>query len=134
MDNARYNNYGFESGGRGSNPAAAVNTTLAGTANLYHPQNGTRYGLGLPPRGNSGVDGKMNGLHGPKHKRGDMDRECMLTHLFPKTRTNIFIQSTDLQARVSKIFRERSLPYAKISTDVDTCKKNLKKVSQNIVI
>jgi hypothetical protein len=24
----------------------------------------------------------MNGLHGPKHKRGDMDRECMLTIRF----------------------------------------------------
>jgi hypothetical protein len=21
-------------------------------------------------------DGKMNGLHGPKHRRGDFDREC----------------------------------------------------------
>jgi hypothetical protein len=21
-------------------------------------------------------DGKMNGLHGPKHRRGDVDREC----------------------------------------------------------
>ena len=27
----------------------------------------------------NGVDGKMNGLHGPKHKRGDIDRECKLT-------------------------------------------------------
>ena len=85
-DNTRYNNYGFESGSRGNptNPvAAAVNTNLAGPAGLYHPQNGPRYGLGLPPRG-SGVDGKMNGLHGPKHKRGDMDRECMLTIRFPQ--------------------------------------------------
>ncbi|KAJ7367216.1 hypothetical protein DFH08DRAFT_1005493 [Mycena albidolilacea] len=30
----------------------------------------------LPARTNSGAsDGKMNGLHGPKHKRGDMDRQ-----------------------------------------------------------
>lgn len=26
-------------------------------------------------------DGKMNGLHGPKHKRGDMDRECKFYHI-----------------------------------------------------
>ena len=60
-----------------------MNTNLAGPAGFYHPQNGPRYGLGLPPRANSGVDGKMNGLHGPKHKRGDMDRECRLTICFP---------------------------------------------------
>lgn len=83
MDNTRYNNYGFESGGRSnsSNPVTVVNSNLAGT--LYHPQNGPRYGLGIPPRGNAGVDGKMNGLHGPKHKRGDMDRECMLAICSP---------------------------------------------------
>jgi hypothetical protein len=86
VDNTRYNNYGFESDGRSnsnpSNPVAVVNTNLAAPASLYHSQNGPRYGLGLPARGNSGVDGKMNGLHGPKHKRGDMDRECMLTICF----------------------------------------------------
>ena len=92
VDNTRYNNYGFESGSRGNpgNPVAVVNTNLAGPAGFYHPQNGPRYGLGLPPRANSGVDGKMNGLHGPKHKRGDMDRECRLTICFPQTSTNIF--------------------------------------------
>ena len=85
MDNTRYNNYGFESGGRAnpSNPVTVVNTNLPGTAGLY-PQNGPRYGLGLQPRGNSSVDNKMNGLHGPKHKRGDMDRECMITNRFSK--------------------------------------------------
>ena len=32
------------------------------------------HGLGLPPRANanSGVDGKMNGLHGPKRKGSDI--------------------------------------------------------------
>lgn len=45
-----------------------------GSTALYH-HNGSRYGLGLNSRPN-GVDGKMNGLHGPKHKRGDIDREC----------------------------------------------------------
>lgn len=135
VDNTRYNSYGFESGGRGntSNPVAVVNTNTAGTAGLYHSQNGTRYGLGLPARSNPGVDGKMNGLHGPKHKRGDMDRECMFSIRFLQISVNIFIQSTDLQALVLKIFRERFLLYAKINMDVDTCKKSLKKVSQNIV-
>ena len=92
VDNTRYNNYGFESGSRGNpnNPAAVVNTNLAGSAGFYHPQSGPRYGLGLPPRTNSGVDGKMNGLHGPKHKRGDMDRECRFTVRFLQTSINIF--------------------------------------------
>ncbi|KAJ7293868.1 ARM repeat-containing protein [Mycena rebaudengoi] len=71
LDNNSYNSYGFESGGRaGANP-----TSTSGSTALYH-HNGSRYGLGLPARSNSGAgDGKMNGLHGPKHKRGDMDRE-----------------------------------------------------------
>ncbi|KAI0320995.1 ARM repeat-containing protein [Amylostereum chailletii] len=43
-----------------------------GSTALYH-HNGSRYGLGMGGRTNG--DGKMNGLHGPKHKRGDMDRE-----------------------------------------------------------
>ncbi|KAF7328470.1 RNA-binding protein [Mycena sanguinolenta] len=66
-----YNSYGFESGGR-------AGTNLTGTSistALYH-HNGSRYGLGIPARTNSGAgDGKMNGLHGPKQKCGDMDRE-----------------------------------------------------------
>ncbi|KAJ6569616.1 ARM repeat-containing protein [Mycena capillaripes] len=71
LDGNGYNSYGFESGGRsGGNP-----TSTSGSTALYH-HNGSRYGLGLPARTNSGAgDGKMNGLHGPKHKRGDMDRE-----------------------------------------------------------
>lgn len=32
--------------------------------------------MGLPTRGAASADSKMNGLHGPKHKRGDIDREC----------------------------------------------------------
>jgi hypothetical protein len=36
----------------------------------------------LPARTNSGAgDGNMNGLHGPKHKRGDMDRQCKASSL-----------------------------------------------------
>lgn len=62
-----YNSYGFD--------RAGANGTSGSTA-LYH-HNGSRYGLGIPGRTPSdGADGKMNGLHGPKHKRGDMDREC----------------------------------------------------------
>lgn len=69
LDNGSYNSYGFESNGRNSGP----NSTSGSTA-LYH-HNGSRYGLGVSGRAN-GPDSKMNGLHGPKHKRGDMDREC----------------------------------------------------------
>ncbi|CAK5265001.1 unnamed protein product [Mycena citricolor] len=61
-----YGSYGYESGRTG----ATTNGTTGSTA-LYH-HNGSRYGLGLAPRNG---DSKMNGLHGPKHKRGDMDRE-----------------------------------------------------------
>ncbi|PPQ67410.1 hypothetical protein CVT25_005989 [Psilocybe cyanescens] len=77
VDNTRFNTYGFESNGRPSaNPSnAAPLNNPAGPASLYSTQQGSRYGLGLPTRTTSGTDSKMNGLHGPKHKRGDMDRE-----------------------------------------------------------
>jgi len=42
-----------------------------------------RYGLGVGGHANSGrvSGGSMNGsIHGPKHKRGDMDRECELCY------------------------------------------------------
>ncbi|KAI0662389.1 ARM repeat-containing protein [Cubamyces menziesii] len=67
MDNGRFNSYGFEVNGR----AAGVGAT--GSTALYH-HNGAKYGFSMNGRPN-GVDGKMNGLHGPKHKRGDIDRE-----------------------------------------------------------
>lgn len=57
-------------------PTANLNGNPAGPGSLYSAQSASRYGLGLTGRGNAGTDGKMNGLHGPKHKRGDMDREC----------------------------------------------------------
>ncbi|KIY45273.1 ARM repeat-containing protein [Fistulina hepatica ATCC 64428] len=63
LDGNRYGAYGYEQG---------VHNTTGSTA-LYH-HNGTRYGLGIPRPG-AGPDGKMSGLHGPKHKRGDMDRD-----------------------------------------------------------
>ncbi|PPQ98902.1 hypothetical protein CVT24_003533 [Panaeolus cyanescens] len=72
VDNSRYNSYGFDAP-RGSVSGLVGNGI--GAASLYPSQGGPRYGLGLPSRGPSSADGKMNGLHGPKHKRGDMDRE-----------------------------------------------------------
>ncbi|KAF7319842.1 RNA-binding protein [Mycena kentingensis (nom. inval.)] len=69
LDNNSYGSYGFDSG-----RSASRSDSTSGSTALYH-HNGSRYGLGIPSRNNSGVDGKMNGLHGPKHKRGDMDRE-----------------------------------------------------------
>ncbi|KAI9572581.1 ARM repeat-containing protein [Boletus coccyginus] len=66
LDDSRYSAYGFDTAGRNG---SVVNGGSGSTA-LYH-HNGSRYGLGL---GRGGApDGKMNGLHGPKHKRGDMD-------------------------------------------------------------
>lgn len=67
MDNGRYDSYGFE-GSRTPSGGSAN-----GSGALY---SGSRYGLGVSGRPSNGVaDGKMNGLHGPKHKRGDIDRE-----------------------------------------------------------
>ncbi|KAG1874193.1 ARM repeat-containing protein [Suillus tomentosus] len=66
MDSGRFSSYDLDSSTRSGN---SVNGASGSTA-LYH-HNGTRYGLHIG-RGN-GADGKMNGLHGPKHKRGDMD-------------------------------------------------------------
>ncbi|EIW86350.1 ARM repeat-containing protein [Coniophora puteana RWD-64-598 SS2] len=62
----RYSSYGFESNSRISTPNIDGAT---GSTALYH-HNGSRYGLGT---GRLSDNGKMNGLHGPKHKRGDMD-------------------------------------------------------------
>jgi hypothetical protein len=68
---------GFDNAAR-VQPSAGVN--VAGSTALYH-HHGTRYGLShgnVNPRIGNGPDNKMNGLHGPKHKRGDVDRECTL--------------------------------------------------------
>ncbi|KAI0651425.1 ARM repeat-containing protein [Trametes meyenii] len=65
MGGAHFNNYGFEANGR---PGAASAT---GSTALYH-HNGAKYGFNMNGRPN-GVDSKMNGLHGPKHKRPDID-------------------------------------------------------------
>ena len=66
LDSARYSDYGYDNGSR-------IPGGSAGSTALYH-HNGTKYGLGANAR--QSVDSKMNGLHGPKHKRGDIDREC----------------------------------------------------------
>ncbi|KAI0757429.1 ARM repeat-containing protein [Daedaleopsis nitida] len=69
MEGEHFNSYGFEAGSRG----AAVGST--GSTALYH-HNGAKYGFNMNVRPNgAAADGKMNGLHGPKHKRGDIDRE-----------------------------------------------------------
>lgn len=68
------NGYGYDDDSRHS---SQLNSTTGSTA-LYH-HNGTRYGLSMAARNSASPSGeaKMNGLHGPKHKRGDMERECM---------------------------------------------------------
>ncbi|OSD05787.1 ARM repeat-containing protein [Trametes coccinea BRFM310] len=68
IDGSRFNSYGFEANGRGSTVGGAGSTAL------YH-HNGAKYGFGMNGQPNGSVNGKMNGLHGPKHKRGDIDRE-----------------------------------------------------------
>ena len=71
LDSTRYNSYGFEANGR-----LASGQSGTGSTALYH-HHSSRYGLGINGRPAAGsADGKMNGLHGPKHKRGDVDREC----------------------------------------------------------
>ncbi|THH20986.1 hypothetical protein EW146_g472 [Bondarzewia mesenterica] len=72
LDNGRYNSYGYDSTRVNGSSPIGVNGGTGSTA-LYH-HHGSRYGLGMNGRVSS-ADGKMNGLHGPKHKRGDMDRE-----------------------------------------------------------
>lgn len=62
LDDRRFNSYGNGNG-----------LASTGSTALYH-HHGSRYGLGIGGRVAS--DGKMNGLHGPKHRRGDVDREC----------------------------------------------------------
>lgn len=70
LDNGRYDNYNFEVNGRANGGGLGS----AGSTALYQ-HGGSRYGLGLNGRVPSG-EGKMNGLGGAKHKRGEMDREC----------------------------------------------------------
>ncbi|KAH8101368.1 ARM repeat-containing protein [Cristinia sonorae] len=91
LDSARYGSYGGYDSGR----LSSANSTTGSTA-LYH-HNGSRYGLGLNGRPN-GADGKMNGLHGPKHKRGDIDREF---NRFAGTRLE------DLQGEIATLCKDQ---------------------------
>ena len=50
--------------------------SASGSTALYN--HGSRYGLNAMGGGRLGGGDKMNGLHGPKHKRGDIDREFEL--------------------------------------------------------
>ncbi|CUA77447.1 Pumilio homology domain family member 4 [Saccharomyces cerevisiae S288c] [Rhizoctonia solani] len=62
-----YNSFDYEGGPR--------NNAHSGSTALYQ-HNGSRYGLALGNgRFMSQENNKMGGLHGTKHKRGDMDRE-----------------------------------------------------------
>ena len=74
---ARFNAYGFEAAAVHS--SSSVNGATGIASNAYS-QNGPQYGLGLPGRSPSGGDAKLNGLHGAKHKRGEVDRECMFVY------------------------------------------------------
>ena len=65
---APYGSYEYEGGAR--------NGAQSGSTALYQ-HNGSRYGLALGNgRFMSQENNKMGGLHGTKHKRGDIDREC----------------------------------------------------------
>ena len=75
LEGNRYASYNFDPTARSPIPLNADSNTTGSTA-LYH-HNGTRYGLGLPVRAGAPAENKLNGFHGgPKHKRGDVDREC----------------------------------------------------------
>ncbi|EJD04358.1 ARM repeat-containing protein [Fomitiporia mediterranea MF3/22] len=62
----RLNGYGLDGNSRLNGSG-----TTGGSTALYH-HHGSRYGLAMGAR-MGGSDNKMNGLHGPKHKRGDID-------------------------------------------------------------
>ena len=57
----------FDDAAAGAYGAGAFGQGMTGSTALYH-HNDTRYELGL---GRTNGDAKMNGIHGPKHKRGD---------------------------------------------------------------
>lgn len=66
--------YEYEGGAR--------NGAHSGSTALYQ-HNGSRYGLALGNgRFMSQENNKMGGLHGTKHKRGDIDRECAFQFSF----------------------------------------------------
>ena len=76
LEGNHYAGYNFDPAARSSASPSVAGTTTGSTA-LYH-HNGTRYGLGVPVRASAPAENKLNGFHGTKHKRGDVDRECKL--------------------------------------------------------
>lgn len=118
LDGSRYGAYGFDNAGRNG---PVVNGASGSTA-LYH-HNGSRYGLGL---GRGGApDGKMNGLHGPKHKRGDMDRKS-LTRLLANWKSSSlrFFQSTVSPVPALKTCRVKFQRCARINMVVGTFRRS----------
>ena len=109
------------------------NSFSTGSTALYH-HHGSRYGLGMNGRAN-GADSKMGGLHGPKHKRGDVDRECKWAHLLSvRSGLTYGVKSIVSQARVWRICRARFLRSAKINMGAATCRRSWRKVCLNIGI
>ncbi|KAF8633957.1 hypothetical protein AX15_001139 [Amanita polypyramis BW_CC] len=96
LEGNHYAGYNFDSTARNSVPPSVASATTGSTA-LYH-HNGTRYGLGIPVRAGASPENKLNGFHGPKHKRGDMDREF---NRFAGTRLE------DLQGEISSLCRDQ---------------------------
>lgn len=71
----------------------------------------------------------MGGLHGTKHKRGDMDRECEYKNFVRSSIRLIVPKSTGLREPAWKTSWAKSLRYAKTSMAVATFKRNWKRVS-----
>ena len=92
LDNGRFTDFGYENG-----RAPQINGAAGSTA-LYH-HNGTKYGLGINGRQNG--DSKMNGLHGPKHKRGDIDGECGYLQLVDESTLTSKLDSQPLRWHAS---------------------------------
>src|SRR5690348_1556641 len=115
--------YGFEHGSRVPSSGSAS----GGSTALYH-HHGTRYGLsgGLGGRV-VGPESKMNGLHGPKHKRGDVDRECAVHDANTYADADVAEQSIVSRAFASKIWQASSQSCARTSTGAATCRKNSRK-------
>lgn len=132
LESNRYAGYNFDPTPRSPVPPNAGSNTTGSTA-LYH-HNGTRYGLGLPVRAGAPAENKLNGLHGgPKHKRGDVDRECMSSFANHNVvLMSCSIKSTVLLVPASKIFKEKYHLFAEINMGAGICKRNWRKVWPNI--
>ena len=121
VDDRRFNSYG------NGNSLASTGSTA-----LYH-HHGSRYGLGIGGRVAS--DGKMNGLHGPKHRRGDVDRECAFLKLSQTygLSYSLYDQSIVLPVLVLRTWPARFRACVRINMVVGTCKRSLRRVFRNTV-